>query len=477
VYVEGGCLFPFPLEKGWQEMVKTIRRSYFGVFAVAAFMALLCVLALSGVAWAAVGPLTVTKTEPNSGATGVARTANVKAYFNHDMRASTVTSSTFKIRKEGTTTWLGATRSVNNTVSPTSTNGGSQSVATLNPNADFASGTTYQVRIVGGSSGVKDVNGGALSTTKSWTFTTTTGVVATPPETTIGSGPTGTVSSDSAAFTFSSSKAGSTFQCSLDGTAFAACTSPKSYSSLNQGNHTFQVRAIDSAGSVDATPASRTWTVDTIGPNASITDGPPSASGSRSASFTFTGAEPGGSYECKIDGAGSTGTFSACTSPKSFTVDTDGSYTFSVRASDALGNFGTPATHTWTVDTTIVEPPPVPPVTVTPNPLDLRADGLCLPESGNLTVTNNGPGEVTFADVSITGPDAARFSSGSQSYLAQNGPFTVQDGNHFFDEVTFVPEGGISRKYEATLTYKDGTGATIGDLVGLTATTSCIVVG
>jgi Bacterial Ig-like domain len=140
-------------------------------FAVILGTVLVAVLAYSGVALAAT-PFAVTKKVPNSGATGVATTANVKAYFNHNIKASTVTSSTFKIRKQGTATWLGATRSVNNTITPTSTNGSSESVATLNPSADLASNTTYQVVVVGGSSGVKDSNGNALSTNKSWTFTT-----------------------------------------------------------------------------------------------------------------------------------------------------------------------------------------------------------------------------------------------------------------------------------------------------------------
>jgi hypothetical protein len=139
-------------------------------FALILGAALVAVLAFSGVALAAT--FAVTKTVPNSGATGIAPTANVKAFFNHNIKASTVTSSTFKIKKEGTTTWLGATRSVNNTITPTSTNGSSESVATLNPSSDLESNTTYEVRIVGGSSGVKDSSGAALSTNKSWTFTT-----------------------------------------------------------------------------------------------------------------------------------------------------------------------------------------------------------------------------------------------------------------------------------------------------------------
>ena len=48
--------------------------------------ALVAVLALSGAALAATTPLAVTKTVPAGGATEVSSTANVKAYFNHDMR-------------------------------------------------------------------------------------------------------------------------------------------------------------------------------------------------------------------------------------------------------------------------------------------------------------------------------------------------------------------------------------------------------
>jgi hypothetical protein len=59
-------------------------------------------------------------------------------------------------------------------------------------------------------------------------------------------------------FEFGSSKPGSSFECSLDGTAFAPCESPKAYK-VRKGKHTFQVRAVDSAGNVDPTPATRSW--------------------------------------------------------------------------------------------------------------------------------------------------------------------------------------------------------------------------
>jgi DNA-binding beta-propeller fold protein YncE len=52
-----------------------------------------------------------------------------------------------------------------------------------------------------------------------------------------------------------------TFDCSLDGAAFAACTSPRLLSLLANGSHTFRVRAKDTAGNIDPTPATTTWTV------------------------------------------------------------------------------------------------------------------------------------------------------------------------------------------------------------------------
>jgi hypothetical protein len=72
-------------------------------------------------------------------------------------------------------------------------------------------------------------------------------------------GPSGTVSSSSAAFTFSANEAVGGFSCTLDGNAIAACTSPVDFSGLT-GSHTFAVQAIDAAGNNGN--ATNTWTID-----------------------------------------------------------------------------------------------------------------------------------------------------------------------------------------------------------------------
>jgi hypothetical protein len=169
----------------------------------------------------------------------------------------------------------------------------------------------------------------------------------TPPETFIGSGPSGTITVANATFRFSSSEANSTFQCRLNGAAYSACTSPKDYTNLSNGAHTFDVRAKDGAGNVDATPASRTFTVDTIPPETFITSGPAEGSSttSKSATFSFS-SEANSIFECKLDSAA----FSACSSPKNYTRLAKGSHTFRVRATDAAGNTdASPDSRTWTV--------------------------------------------------------------------------------------------------------------------------------
>lgn len=96
-------------------------------------------------------------------------------------------------------------------------------------------------------------------------YTCAAGGDTTPPETTITSGPSEgeTVNTATPTFAFNSSEGGSSFECKVDSAAFAACSSPRTIGPLADGSHTFRVRATDSAGNPDASPATRTFTVNT----------------------------------------------------------------------------------------------------------------------------------------------------------------------------------------------------------------------
>ena len=78
------------------------------------------------------------------------------------------------------------------------------------------------------------------------------------PATIITAKPPATDTSRSATFSFSS-EAGATFQCQFDSEAFSACTSPKSYTDLAPGSHTFTVKASDAAGNVETVGTQNTW--------------------------------------------------------------------------------------------------------------------------------------------------------------------------------------------------------------------------
>ena len=188
----------------------------------------------------------------------------------------------------------------------------------------------------------RDAAGNVEAQAAQWAWT----IDATSPETAITAGPSGTVSTSSASFSFSSPDATATFECSLDAAAFSACTSGIAYSGLAQGMHMFEVRARDGAGNVDASPATRTWSVDTLAPATSITSGPQAVSNSASATLVFSSTEAG-TFQCKLDAAA----YSACTSPVSLAGLSSGAHTFSVYAVDAAGNpDASPATWSWAVD-------------------------------------------------------------------------------------------------------------------------------
>ncbi len=266
---------------------------------------------------------------------------------------------------------------------------------------------TFQVRAT-------DAAGNTDATPASYTWT----VDATAPDTTITANPPAQTNSTSANFSFTATKVGSTFQCSLDGAAFATCTSPQSYSGLGNGNHTFQVKATDAVGNTDPTPASFTWTVDTVAPDTTITANPPAQTNSTTASFSFTSTEAGSTFQCSLDGAA----FVACTSPQTYASLTNAGHTFQVRATDPTGNTDpTPASFTWTVDTV------APGTTITANP-----PALTNSSSASFSFTSTQAGSTFQCSL-----DGAAFlaCTSPQSYTS------LVDGSHAFQVRATDPAG------------------------------------
>jgi hypothetical protein len=168
--------------------------------------------------------------------------------------------------------------------------------------------------------------------------------------------------STEATFTFAATpSAGASFECKIDAEpSFAACTSPKTYSGLTENaSHTFQVRAVHPVNGTDASPATRTWTVDTVAPTATITQHPADPSPGNSVAFKFTSSEPtGAKFECRLSPPEAS--FSACnTQPKTYSSLADGDHTFEVRAVDAAGNVQpTPTSFEWEVDNSLADTTP-----------------------------------------------------------------------------------------------------------------------
>jgi hypothetical protein len=162
------------------------------------------------------------------------------------------------------------------------------------------------------------------------------------PDTSISSGPANPSAVNSAQFVFAGSATAVAFDCQLDEGAYLPCTSPTSYTDLSKGSHTFRVRAIDSRGLPDLSPAAYTWTVNATALDVTITNAPATPTSSRSATFAFSGN--GASYECSLDGAA----FAACVSPANYSGVSNGQHTFLVRARNG-GSVGAAAQHLWTV--------------------------------------------------------------------------------------------------------------------------------
>ena len=105
---------------------------------------------------------------------------------------------------------------------------------------------------------------------------------------------------------------------------------------------------MDQAQNPDPTPSSRTFAVDTVPPNTTITGGPSGKTHDPTPTFAFSSNAGNASFQCRLNNTA----YSPCTSPKTVGPLADGQHKLFVRARDVAGNFDpTPAARTITVET------------------------------------------------------------------------------------------------------------------------------
>jgi type VII secretion-associated serine protease mycosin len=169
-----------------------------------------------------------------------------------------------------------------------------------------------------------------------------------PPETVLGTTPEDPTGSTSARFIFSS-EAGARFECRLDDGRVGPCASPHEFPGpLADGSHRFEVVAIDAAGNRDQTPATYTWTIDSGLPETTITQAPASPTNATTASFAYSSTKADSRFECSLDG-GAVGCGIAY-------IVGEGEHRFTVAAVSTTGRRDpSPASYSWTVDTTAPE--------------------------------------------------------------------------------------------------------------------------
>lgn len=184
---------------------------------------------------------------------------------------------------------------------------------------------------------VTDMAGNHYTDSYNWTVDTTS------PDTFItrlGSTP----STTSTSTIILTSNESATYECNLDNGGYVPCDDFYVTPHLVDGMHNLLVRATDSAGNVDQTPASETWSVDTTAPHTSLSMMDPPIGRNTTLYIFSSDDEQPSTFECSFNDA----PYTPCTSPYTTPVLTDGEYTLRVRATDGAGNVeNPPASDTW----------------------------------------------------------------------------------------------------------------------------------
>lgn len=188
------------------------------------------------------------------------------------------------------------------------------------------------------------------------------------PQTTIVANPPNPSTSPNASFGYESNEAGSTFECKLDSGAFVSCEpAGVTYFGLANGPHSFQVRARDTIGNLDESPATYNWEVAVppfeppvlappplpplassapgAPPQTILTAKPAAVIRDRTPTFRFRSSVAGARFSCKLD----RGAFRPCSSPFTAKTLAFGAHTVLVRAVANGSTDPTPAKSSFRV--------------------------------------------------------------------------------------------------------------------------------
>ena len=253
-------------------------------------------------------------------------------------------------------------------------------------------------------------------------------------------------SNGSAAFGFrSTNDPVATFECRIDGGLWAACQSPRTFSDLSVGEHTFQVRAVNQVGTF-GNPEEHVWTVSAPqAPQTEITRRPAASTTSDSATFEFGADDPLATFECRLDG----GTWGGCTSPKAYEDLALGSHTFEVRATgvnEAIDQ--SPASYTWAVVDQLVDPVPAQIALAVSAPKAVKSGGRM---SIRVKLSNAGTEAAAGAEVCLSSPTALIKGKAKQCRALN---ITATDSRTFSFGVRTKPGNRGSRaRFNVTVEY------------------------
>ncbi|HEX2084159.1 MAG TPA: Ig-like domain-containing protein [Solirubrobacteraceae bacterium] len=222
----------------------------------------------------------------------------------------------------------------------------------LQPDGDY----TFRVRATDGAG-----NTGA-DATRDYTLDR-----AAPAAPVVTGGPPADSNDDTPVYSFTG-EPGATFDCRLERGAtvvddWAPCTTPAGFDLGGEvdGTYTFRVRATDAAGNT-GTAGTHAYALDRVPPAApSLTADPGAETNDDTPSWSFTSAA-GSTTACRLErGGAAISDWSSCTSPRTYDLSTEseGTYTFRARATDAAGNTGAETTHATTLDRTAPAAPAI----------------------------------------------------------------------------------------------------------------------